>query len=56
MIGMERNSDIVKMASYAPLFEHFNMAEWSVSILEDRQKRESRLRYIFSARSSGNRF
>ncbi|KAK6607674.1 alpha-n-arabinofuranosidase a [Botrytis cinerea] len=29
MIGMERNSDIVKMASYAPLFEHFDMAEWS---------------------------
>lgn len=29
MIGMERNSDIVKMASYAPLFEHFDMAQWS---------------------------
>lgn len=29
MIGMERNSDIVKMAAYAPLFEHFDMAEWS---------------------------
>ncbi|KAM3075158.1 hypothetical protein ACMFMG_007389 [Clarireedia jacksonii] len=29
MIGMERNSDLVKMASYAPLFEHFDMAEWS---------------------------
>nr|QEI10540.1 GH51 alpha-L-arabinofuranosidase [Evansstolkia leycettana] len=29
MIGMERNSDIVKMASYAPLLEHFNLAEWS---------------------------
>lgn len=32
MIGMERNSDIVKMASFAPLLEHFDMAEWSVSI------------------------
>lgn len=31
MIGMERNSDIVKMASFAPLFEHFDMAQWSVS-------------------------
>ncbi|PQE04744.1 Glycoside hydrolase superfamily protein [Rutstroemia sp. NJR-2017a BBW] len=29
MIGMERNSDLVKMASYAPMFEHFDMAEWS---------------------------
>lgn len=31
MIGMERNSDIVKMASYAPLLEHYNMTQWSVS-------------------------
>lgn len=31
MIGMERNSDIVKMASFAPLFEHYDMAQWSVS-------------------------
>lgn len=30
MIGMERNSDIVKMASFAPLLEHFDLAEWSV--------------------------
>ncbi|TAQ87645.1 hypothetical protein B7494_g4034 [Chlorociboria aeruginascens] len=29
MIGMERNSDLVKMASYAPLLEHFDLAEWS---------------------------
>lgn len=34
MIGMERNSDIVKMASFAPLLEHFDMAEWSVSSFE----------------------
>ncbi|TGO53481.1 hypothetical protein BOTNAR_0294g00120 [Botryotinia narcissicola] len=32
MIGMERNSDIVKMASYAPLFEHFDMAQWSPNL------------------------
>lgn len=30
MIGMERNSDIVKMSSFAPLFEHYDMAQWSV--------------------------
>jgi len=29
MIGLERNSDLVKMASYAPMFEHFGVAEWS---------------------------
>ncbi|KAI5296449.1 hypothetical protein KEM52_002408 [Ascosphaera acerosa] len=29
MIGMERNADVVKMASYAPLLEHFDMAQWS---------------------------
>jgi alpha-N-arabinofuranosidase len=31
MIGMERNRDIVKMASFAPLLEHYDMAQWSVS-------------------------
>lgn len=31
IIGMERNSDIVKMASFAPLLEHYDMAQWSVS-------------------------
>jgi alpha-N-arabinofuranosidase len=31
MIGLERNSDVVKMASYAPLLEHYGMAQWSVS-------------------------
>lgn len=30
MIGLERNSDIVKMASFAPLLEHYGLAEWSV--------------------------
>jgi alpha-N-arabinofuranosidase len=27
MIGLERNSDLVKMASYAPLLEHYDVAE-----------------------------
>lgn len=31
MIGLERNSDVVKMASYAPLLEHYGMTQWSVS-------------------------
>lgn len=29
MTGMERNSDIVKMASYAPLFENVNSRQWN---------------------------
>jgi alpha-N-arabinofuranosidase len=33
MIGMERNSDIVKMASYAPLLEHWDLAEWSPDLI-----------------------
>lgn len=32
MMGMERNSDIVQMAAYAPLLEHFGFISWSVSI------------------------
>lgn len=31
MMGMERNSDIVKMAAYAPMLEHFGFISWSVS-------------------------
>ena len=29
MAGMERNSDIVKLASYAPLFENVNNRQWN---------------------------
>jgi alpha-N-arabinofuranosidase len=32
MMGMERNSDIVQMAAYAPMLEHFGYDTWSVSI------------------------
>ena len=33
MIGMERNSDIVTMASYAPLFENVNNRAWAVNLI-----------------------
>lgn len=33
MVGMERNSDIVQMAAYAPLMEHFGFVSWSVSLI-----------------------
>ncbi|CAL5869478.1 uncharacterized protein PFLUO_LOCUS3707 [Penicillium psychrofluorescens] len=29
MIGMERNSDVVQMAAYAPMLEHFGFISWS---------------------------
>ncbi|KAJ5778245.1 Glycoside hydrolase superfamily [Penicillium odoratum] len=32
MIGMERNSDIVKMAAYAPMLEHFGLIAWSPTL------------------------
>ncbi len=33
MMGMERNSDVVVMASYAPLFENINDREWPVNLI-----------------------
>lgn len=33
MMGMENNSDIVVMASYAPLFENVNDREWPVNLI-----------------------
>ena len=33
MMNMEKNSDIVTMASYAPLFENINSREWEVNLI-----------------------
>lgn len=33
MIGMERNSDVVKMAAYAPLMQHLNSTQWTVGFI-----------------------
>lgn len=33
MIGMERNSDIVRMASYAPLFANLNYKKWNPDLI-----------------------
>ncbi|BCR98392.1 uncharacterized protein AKAW2_40075A [Aspergillus luchuensis] len=32
MIGLERNSDVVKMAAYAPLLQHFGYTQWSPTL------------------------
>lgn len=33
MIGLERNSDVVKAACYAPLLQLWNSTQWTVSFL-----------------------
>ncbi|KAL4928194.1 alpha-L-arabinofuranosidase A [Aspergillus undulatus] len=33
MIGLERNSDVVRMAAYAPLLQHFGYTQWSPTLL-----------------------
>ena len=33
ILGMERNSDVVKMASYAPLFENVNHKDWTCNLI-----------------------
>ncbi|KAL5333536.1 glycoside hydrolase superfamily [Aspergillus crustosus] len=33
MIGLERNSDVVKMAAYAPLLQHFGYAQWTPTLI-----------------------
>jgi alpha-N-arabinofuranosidase len=33
MMNMEKNSDIVRMSSYAPLFENVNSREWAVNLI-----------------------
>ncbi|PWY87393.1 alpha-L-arabinofuranosidase [Aspergillus heteromorphus CBS 117.55] len=32
MIGLERNSDVVRMAAYAPLLQHFGYTSWSPTL------------------------
>lgn len=33
MVGLERNQDIVKLAAYAPLFEHVGYAAWEPNLI-----------------------
>lgn len=33
ILGMERNSDVVKMTSYAPLFENVNKKDWPCNLI-----------------------
>ncbi|KAL3485735.1 alpha-N-arabinofuranosidase A [Aspergillus germanicus] len=33
MIGLERNADVVRMAAYAPLVQHFGFTQWSPTLI-----------------------
>jgi alpha-L-arabinofuranosidase len=56
MIGMERNSDVVIMASYAPLFENVNNRAWAVNLIRfDSARSTGRSSYHVQTMFSANR-
>ncbi len=56
MFNMERNCDIVKMCSYAPLFENVNKRDWPVNlILFDSSRVVGRSSYQIQKLFAGNR-
>lgn len=56
MLNLERNSDVVIMASYAPLFENVNKRDWPVNlILYDSSRAVGRSSYQVQKMFSANR-
>jgi len=56
MLGLEKNSDVVKMASYAPLLENVNQNVWGVNlILLDGSRTAGRSSYQVQKLFSANR-
>ena len=56
MLNMEKNSDIVKMCSYAPLFENINSREWQVNLIRfDNSSVISRTSYLVQKLFSENK-
>ena len=56
MIGMERNSDVVTMASYAPLFENVHNRAWAVNLIRfDNSRSTGRSSYHVQTMFSANR-
>jgi len=56
MIGMERNSDVVTMASYAPLFENVHNRAWAVNLIRfDSSRSTGRSSYHVQTMFSANR-
>ena len=56
MIGMERNSDVVTMASYAPLFENVHNRAWAVNLIRfDSARSTGRSSYHVQTMFSSNK-
>ena len=56
MMNMEKNSDIVRMCSYAPLFENINSREWQVNLIRfDNSRVISRTSYLVQKLFSENK-
>ncbi len=56
LTGVERNSDLVKMASYAPLFENVNRRDWPTNLIwYDNDKAMGRASYYVQQMYSCNR-
>lgn len=56
LTGVERNSDLVKMASYAPLFENVNRRDWPTNLIwYDNEKSMGRASYYVQQMYSNNR-
>lgn len=56
LTGVERNSDLVKMASYAPLFENVNRRDWPTNLIwYDNEKTMGRASYYVQQMYAANR-
>lgn len=56
LTGVERNSDLVKMASYAPLLENVNRKDWPTNLIwYDNEKTMGRASYYVQQMYSANR-
>ena len=56
ILGMERNSDVVKMSSYAPLFENENRRDWPCNLIHiNSQEVYGRASYYVQQMAAENR-
>ena len=56
ILGMERNSDVVKMTSYAPLFENVNQPNWPCNLIHfNSNQTYGRASYYVQKMSAENR-
>ena len=56
MTGLERNSEVVQMAAYAPLFVHVNFVKWPTNLIViDNHRRGMLLKEAVLELNSSNR-